>query len=290
MAPRTDDGAPVHRTVDAPVGGPPRARAVIVHGYAEHGGRYRALVAAWNAAGIETHRIDLPGHGRSPGLRVLVRDAGRCVRDLVGILEELQGDGPTAAFGHSFGGALVLRAAQERPDLLDAVAVTAPFLESALPDPAWQVRLAGFAARFAPTVRTKRLDARGVSRDPDQVRAYDDDPLVDRGGVRLATARELMAIGPRVLADAAAPLPPTLIVHGDADAIAHLRGSRRFAEVAAARPDADVTLRIVSGGAHALLHDEGRDRTVRRLTDWVVARLELAPEPGLSVRSGSGAP
>ena len=291
MAPRAVDEFPLHRIVDPASGEGLRARALIVHGYAEHAGRYQALAAEWNAAGIETHRIDLPGHGDAPGMRVLVRDAARCVRDLVGMLEEVQGDGPTALFGHSFGGALALRVAQERPDLLDAVAVTAPFLESALPEPLWRVRLAAFAARIAPTVRTKRLDARGVSRDPDQVRAYDDDPRVDRGGVRLATARELFAIGPRVLADAAAPLPPALLVHGEADAIAHVRGTRRFAEVASARPGADVTVRIVPGGAHALLHDEGRETTVRQVTDWVRERLGLGSSGDVvSARSGSGAP
>lgn len=46
-----------------------RGRVVIVHGYAEHKGRYRQLVEALVEAGYACHLLDLRGHGESRGLR-----------------------------------------------------------------------------------------------------------------------------------------------------------------------------------------------------------------------------
>ncbi|MEX2501028.1 MAG: lysophospholipase [Trueperaceae bacterium] len=280
---RADDGVVLHRTIDAATGDGVLAHALVVHGFAEHGGRYDALARRWSAEGIEVHRLDLRGHGRSPGTRARIDDADRYVADLVGVLSELQGrSARVAAFGHSFGGALVLRAAQTRPDLLDAVAVTAPFLRSALGDPAWLLAVARAASRWLPNLRTRPLDAGAVSRDPEQVRAYRDDPLVDRGGARLASVRELHDLGARVLRDAAVPTPPTLLVHGSADAVADPDGSRAYAARAEKRGNGhDVTVREVDGGAHALLHDHDAERVLAGTTSWLLDRL------GLPARSGT---
>lgn len=49
-----------------PVIGTPRATVALIHGLAEHAGRYRALATRLNAAGVELVAIDLRGHGRAP--------------------------------------------------------------------------------------------------------------------------------------------------------------------------------------------------------------------------------
>ena len=48
---------------------PPRAAFVLVHGYGEHGGRYRHLVSHLLDRDYTVHMFDLRGHGRSPGPR-----------------------------------------------------------------------------------------------------------------------------------------------------------------------------------------------------------------------------
>ena len=47
----------------------PAAALAVVHGYGEHGGRYRCLVDAMVPLGYAVHVFDLRGHGRSPGGR-----------------------------------------------------------------------------------------------------------------------------------------------------------------------------------------------------------------------------
>ena len=45
------------------------AELVIIHGYAEHGGRYREFAHAMAAQGIQVLAVDLRGHGHSDGIR-----------------------------------------------------------------------------------------------------------------------------------------------------------------------------------------------------------------------------
>jgi alpha-beta hydrolase superfamily lysophospholipase len=47
----------------------PRSVALIVHGYAEHCGRYREVAHVLHATGCAVLAFDLRGHGRSTGKR-----------------------------------------------------------------------------------------------------------------------------------------------------------------------------------------------------------------------------
>lgn len=272
----TDDGVELH-VVHARPRSESRAHVLIVHGFAEHGGRYDALVESLARHGMTTHLVDLRGHGRSPGARAFVGDADRFVRDVILLLERLQPEpGALGLFGHSFGGAVAARAAQERPDLLDALVLSAPYLVPALQDPPWLLGAARLASYVAPRLRTRRIPAEVISSLEEERRRYREDPLVDHGGVRLASFREMRALGPRVLDDAERLVTPTLIVHGDGDGLAHPDGSRRLAAGVVEGP---VTLRIVEGGRHELLHDVDADRVRTGIVEWLVDWLGLLPDP-----------
>lgn len=51
----------------------PKATIVLIHGISEHSTRYRHVGESWAAHGYTVHTMDLRGHGRSPGKRILVR-------------------------------------------------------------------------------------------------------------------------------------------------------------------------------------------------------------------------
>src|SRR5262245_34221144 len=89
-----------------------RARVVIVHGYAEHCGRYAHVVAALLAAGFECHLMDLRGHGRSGGVRGFVPRFEDYFTDLdlfLTRIEEVASPGvPRVLLGHSLGGLISL--------------------------------------------------------------------------------------------------------------------------------------------------------------------------------------
>jgi alpha-beta hydrolase superfamily lysophospholipase len=52
--------------------GESKATLLIVHGLAEHSGRYLNLVNHFVPLGYAVYGVDLPGHGRSEGKRVYV--------------------------------------------------------------------------------------------------------------------------------------------------------------------------------------------------------------------------
>jgi len=49
--------------------GTARGTVCLVHGLGEHSGRYAHVAAAFTAAGLSLHAIDLRGHGQSEGPR-----------------------------------------------------------------------------------------------------------------------------------------------------------------------------------------------------------------------------
>lgn len=284
VPPEAIDHGELHVRVVEP-DGPVRMRVSVIHGFAEHGGRYLDLARELAGVGAEVHLLDAHGHGRSPGVRGLIPSEAAAVDTVVRLLERVQEDGvPVGLFGHSFGGALSLRAAQLRPDLLDAVVATGPFLASARPDPAWLVRGVRWAARFLPRLRSLAIDAATVSSLPDEVRTYEEDPLVDRGGVRLGSARVLTDIGPRVIADAQRLLTPTLLLHGTHDRLADPEGTRQLYLKAGGR---DVELREVPDNGHALLHDADAERVRAGIVEWLAGRLGVeVPTRGASSDAG----
>jgi 2-succinyl-6-hydroxy-2,4-cyclohexadiene-1-carboxylate synthase len=92
-------------------GGSGAGRVVLVHGFTQ-------TLAAWGAVGErlahrwEVVRVDLPGHGRSVGVRVGFEEAA-------GLVGEAGGMG--AYVGYSLGGRVCLRLALDRPDLVRAL-------------------------------------------------------------------------------------------------------------------------------------------------------------------------
>lgn len=98
-----------------PVNGVARATVALVHGLAEHAGRYAGLAQRLNGAGIELLSVDLRGHGRSPGKRVWVERFDEYLDDAHALVEFASRRGtPLFLMGHSMGGAIAALYALER--------------------------------------------------------------------------------------------------------------------------------------------------------------------------------
>ena len=89
--------------------GRPKAILLVVHGFAEHCGRYGNLVDYFLARGYGIYTFDLRGHGRSDGVRGYTDRLSDIVTD-VEIFRELvrsrHHDVPLFLLGHSAGGTI----------------------------------------------------------------------------------------------------------------------------------------------------------------------------------------
>jgi len=216
---------------------PDRARAsvLIVHGFAEHSGRYEH-VGQWLAEhGFAVHAYDHRGHGRSAGRRCHVDRFGDYLDDLAVVLEQVRAEAPEhPAFliGHSMGGLVVAAFARERsPNVLGVVLSGAALAVPAGNHRIWMARL---IRAVLPRLRlSSGLDLAGLSTDPRVCEAYLADPLVERQ-MTASLAAELLGAVKRTAPRGAEVRLPLLVLHGADDPICPSEGSERFAAAASA--------------------------------------------------------
>ncbi|KAA1247792.1 alpha/beta hydrolase [Mycobacterium simiae] len=96
-------------------------QVLAIHGVTEHGQSWQLL--ADHLPEVSIAAPDLLGHGRSSWAAPWTIDAN--VSALVALLEDQSG-GPVVVAGHSFGGAVGLRLAATRPDLVAALVLLDP--------------------------------------------------------------------------------------------------------------------------------------------------------------------
>src|SRR5574344_306324 len=86
----------------------PLANILIIHGIAEHSGRYDHVVKALNKAKFNVFRFDLRGHGRSGGKRGYVKNLDTLLSDVYYLVEYIKGKyrGKIFLLGHSLGGGI----------------------------------------------------------------------------------------------------------------------------------------------------------------------------------------
>jgi acylglycerol lipase len=236
--------------------GEPWAAMLIVHGLAEHCGRYEHVGSQLASAGIDTHAFDLRGFGGSGGQRASVERWSQLHDDveerLVGI-RSIAPDRPLVLFGHSLGGLIALGYVLDgraRPDLL---VLSAPAIEARVP--LWQRVLVATLRRVRPgLLLSNRLDIHTLSSDEAVCDAYLADPLNQhKSTVRFAHA----AFGEQRRVSAALDrlAIPTLVVHGGNDGLVPTAAS----EPLETRPG--VTRRVYPDVRHEL-HNEPVGRQV----------------------------
>lgn len=244
--------------------GEPRAVVAIVHGYAEHSGRYAQTAADLVARGYAVEAVDLRGHGRSSGERVQVEGYEDYLNDVDAFLERARDahrGKKLFLLGHSMGGGVVTSYVIDRKPPLDGVILSGAAMLARREEPP-----AGSPP--APT-RSGPLPAETISRDPAVVAAYENDPLVYRGA---PPDRSGLAWGDayrRVQEGMAGIAYPLLILHGTDDKLVPFRGSVQLNETACST---DKTLKLYEGLYHEVLNEPERGQVMADIAAWLDAR------------------
>jgi len=253
----------------------PRGVIVIIHGLAEHGGRYQETAEKLTAADWAVVSGDLRAHGLSANPpkagRVHVNrfeDYFLDVDALIGKAKEKHPGLPVYLLGHSMGGLISIRYSLEKPEGLAGVIISSPGLAThpEFKPPAALRMMVGILSRIAPRLRVASdLDTDAISRDPDVVKAYTDDPLVSS---KVSTRWYAEAMKAMVKAQEAAPTLsiPMLLMQSGADRLVDPDAPRRWSEAA---PDGLVELVVWEGLYHEMLNEPEKDQVRAKLLDWL---------------------
>ncbi len=265
-------GAALYAPSWLPVG---EARGVVVllHGLAEHSGRYPELVERLVGRRLAVYALDHRGHGRSAGPRANVGRFGWLVEDAAARLRTARAEQPgrpAILLGHSMGGAIALATALAHPGLVDALALSAAAVGADPAVPWARLALARLLSIVAPSTGVLTLPSSALSRDPEVGRRYDRDPLVYRGAVPARSLIELLGAMARLHADAPRLAMPVLAMHGTGDDLVPLR----FVEPVYARlGSADRTILRYDGFYHEIFNEPERERVFADLEAWLDRRF-----------------
>jgi alpha-beta hydrolase superfamily lysophospholipase len=252
----------------------PRAVLLIVHGLAEHSGRYGPTAGYFVDREFAVFAFDQRGHGRSPGRRVHVGSFDEFWWDLEAMLGEARGrvpGVPVFLLGHSQGGLVVLDYVLRHPADLAGAVVTSPLLgvhPAQRASPALTL-LARVLSRVWPSVLIpNRIDPKRLSRDPAVGVAYVADPLVSHAVSPrwFTSAQQAMA---RVREGAQHLAVPTLLLAAGNDRVVDPEASRRFAEHA---PPGMVEFVTWDALRHEILNEPERAEVWARIGDWMRTR------------------
>jgi alpha-beta hydrolase superfamily lysophospholipase len=237
----------------------PRRIVVLVHGYAEHGGRYAHVAEALAARGAVVCAPDHIGHGRSDGQRALIVDFEHVVDDLhtlVTTAQERYPDRPVVMAGHSMGGLLTGRYAERYPARLAGVA----FLGAVLGDWQWARDVLEHG------IPKDSSDPAGMSRDERTVAEYASDPLVYHGTYQRQLLEAEVAALERFNAELDRITMPVLFLHGDSDPFVPYETSMAAVKQ---MPTTDLTVRVYEGARHELVNELNREEVIAALATFV---------------------
>jgi alpha-beta hydrolase superfamily lysophospholipase len=252
--------------------GEPRGLILVAHGVAEHAGRYRHVADRLTGLGLKVVIPDHRGHGRSGGKRLMLRDISEFTTDLETLRQrELLAGLPTYLLGHSMGGEIALDYALDHQADLAALILSGPAVVPGDDISPLLMKVAKVLGKIVPGLPGQTLSSASISRDPEVVKAYDEDPLVFRGALKAGIGGAML----RTMETFPSRLPslqlPLLVMAGSDDTLVKPAGAELVVRLAGS---ADKTLKIYPGLFHEVFNEPEKAVVLGDLTDWLKAHLD----------------
>ncbi|MFH0846879.1 MAG: alpha/beta hydrolase [Chloroflexota bacterium] len=247
----------------------PKAEVLLVHGLAEHSGRYLNLARQIVPEGYAVYGFDLRGHGKSRGLRGYVGRFADYLYDLKVFVDKLRREhNATRLFllGHSMGATITLAYLPDHQNEFQGLILSAPLVRPSVNRSAPIILLSRTLSLVLPKTGTFRIDAEAISRDKRVVDAYINDPLVYRGRIKARLGVEMLKFMQRAPGEASQISLPALIVHGTADGLADPAGSEIIYEHLGSK---DKTIKLYPDFYHEVFNDLGQEQVFSELETWL---------------------
>lgn len=254
----------------------------IVHGIGEYGGRFDRVAEKFREANIAVVAIDLRGHGDS------VEKKGHCaprkevLEDVSAMMiyaQEKYPGKPIVLYGHSMGGNITLdyRARGGFNDAPCGYIISAPWIRLVRPIPKALYAFVKSLSKIMPEFTISSSVDEAILGNPLSVKPYSTNPMVhNRISVGCAVDGFEIGLG---LEDGThedngkAAKIPTILMHGDADKICDVEGSRRIAKRLAAKGDAFEY--VEWPGLFHEIHNGNKesngDEVIAKMIEWIKA-------------------
>lgn len=252
---------------------PARAVILLVHGYAEHSGRYEHVAEHCIGLGYAVYALDHWGHGQSEGVGGDIPSFSVLLDGVDAFFEIIRSEQPNlpmVLLGHSMGGLIATHYLSKHQDRFIAAVLSGPALAVAEPPSAIVRTVASVLSKIAPRTGVMPPLADGVSRDPSVVNAYKADPLVYHGKVGARMGYEMMRAMEEIEPAAPTIRLPILIMHGDQDVLTAVSGSQMFAGKVGSE---DKKLVLYPGLHHEIFNEPEQKQVLADMTDWLEERI-----------------
>jgi alpha-beta hydrolase superfamily lysophospholipase len=263
----TPDGLKIHTESWMPEG-EPRALVLIVHGYAEHIGRYQWHAEHLVERGYAVYGIDHRGHGKSDGVRAYFDNFDHPVDDLKQAFDQIEKVGKKLfVWGHSMGSLIALSFALRHQSELAGLILSGTAVNGDELVPSALAALGRALNRLIPrTPLTPALPSAILSHDSAIASTYDTDPLIYRGAWRIRTGTLLLNTGKQLRARAPELILPLLILHGGEDQVVPVSGSEIIFNRASS---SDKTLKIYPGLYHEIHNELEKATVLDDIANWL---------------------
>jgi len=250
-----------------------RGLVFISHGLGEHIGRYTHLAKFLEGKSFAVFGSDHRGHGKSDGKRGHIMSFDQYLDDYKifrdSVVERFPGK-KNFLLGHSLGGLIAVNYVLKYPSDFPALALSSAGLKIKTEASPIKLALGRFFSKVLPGITMgNELDPNQVSRDPEVVKKYIEDPLVhDRVSARFYTST--VAAVEQAHKRAGEIKIPILVMQSGADGMVDPEGAREFFEKVSSP---DKTLKYWEGFYHEMFNEVEKEKPYQYLLAWLEQHL-----------------
>lgn len=242
---------------------------IILHGLAEHKGRYHDFMEQLNKSNISTFAVDLRGHGESSGKRGDVKFFEDYLKDLHSFILFLKNQYPNlklAIFGHSLGG-LIASCYVADYDTIDFLILSSPFLKA--PSKAKFFKLIPY--RILGSVKIKKRH----SESKMMLEYSRKDPLACHY-FTLRLIGNMFIDGVNYITKKFEDIKiPVLMLGGKLDSLIDSGGLRDILDKIGSK---DKTIKIYDNVKHRIVQNDYKDETIADIINWIETEVDSYEE------------
>jgi len=255
--------------------GDPKAVLFIVHGLAEHSGRYMHIVNYFVPLGYAVYGHDYFGHGKSEGKRVFVEqfeDITKPLKTYFDMVRSLQPNKPIFLLGHSLGGLISSRHLLDHQADFAGAILSGPCIKVVDHPSPLLLFILNLVSAIVPKLGVKQLESDVMSTDPKEVEGYVSDPLVHPGKVTAGMLAAMFTAIKYVTDHARQITLPLLMVQGGADATVDPAGAQLLHNTVGS---SDKAIKVYKDYYHEVFNEPKarRDKVFQDIQDWLETRL-----------------